>query len=237
MQIAILGSAGSGKTLITARFGEFLEKEGYTVKRLNLDPGVLSLPYEPDFDVRDYFTLEEIMRKENLGPNGAILEAMDRLSKLKLPSYNADYVLIDTPGQLEVFAFRDSGPAIFKGMKDFYGIFIIDATSSLKAIPGLLLYSLTIQYTLGIERIVNVVNKVDLIDSEKRKALNELALRFRTEGERKGMLSELEDEIGRLLDRFVYVHRTPMVSAVTGEGFDELLTVLYEVKCVCGDLD
>ena len=121
MQIAILGSAGSGKTLITARFGEFLEKEGYTVKRSNLDPGVLSLPYEPDFDVRDYFTLEEIMRKENLGPNGAILEAMDRLSKLKLPSYNADYVLIDTPGQLEVFAFRDSGPAIFKGMKDFYG--------------------------------------------------------------------------------------------------------------------
>ena len=187
MQIAILGSAGSGKTLITAKFGEFLEKEGYTVKRLNLDPGVLSLPYEPDFDVRDYFTLEEIMRKENLGPNGAILEAMDRLSKLKLPSYNADYVLIDTPGQLEVFAFRDSGPAIFKDMKEVYGIFIIDATSSLKAIPGLLLYSLTIQYTLGIERIVNVVNKVDLIDSEKRKALNELALKFRTESERRAV--------------------------------------------------
>ncbi len=237
MNVAILGSAGSGKTLLTSSFSEFLRKEGYSVKLLNLDPGVISLPYVPDFDVRNYFTLEGIMRETGLGPNGAMLEAMDRLTTIDIPRMEADFVIYDTPGQLEVFAFRDSGRAIFRGMRDAYGIFVIDATSSLSAMPGLLLYSLTIQYTLELERIINVVNKVDLIDEGRRRAIREMAERFRPKGGAGGMLQELEAEIGSLLDRFVYVHRTPLISARTMEGFEELLTVLYEVKCTCGDLD
>lgn len=237
MNVAILGSAGSGKTLLTSSFSKFLRREGYSVKLLNLDPGVISLPYVPDFDVRKYFTLEGIMRETGLGPNGAMLEAMDRLTTIDIPRMEADFVIYDTPGQLEVFAFRDSGRAIFKGMKDTYGLFVIDATSSLNAMPGLLLYSLTIQYTLEFERIVNVVNKVDLIDERKREAIREMVERFRPTEKAGGMLKELEMEIGDLLNRFVYVHRTPLISARTMEGFEELLTILYEVKCTCGDLD
>lgn len=237
MNVAVLGSAGSGKTLLTSNFSKFLRKEGYSVRLLNLDPGVISLPYVPDFDVRNYFTLDGIMRETGLGPNGAMLEAMDRLIALDIPEMDADFVIYDTPGQLEVFAFRDSGRAIFKGMKDAYGLFVIDATSSLNALPGLLLYSLTIHYTLELERIINVVNKVDLIDEGRKRAIKEMVERFRPMKKAGGMLQELEAEIGDLLNRFVYVHRTPLISARTMEGFNELLTVLYEVKCTCGDLD
>lgn len=237
MNVAVLGSAGSGKTLLTSSFSKFLRREGYSVKLLNLDPGVISLPYTPDFDVRKYFTLDKIMKETGLGPNGAMLEAMDRLAALEIPRMDADFVIYDTPGQLEVFAFRDSGRAIFRGMKDAYGIFVIDATSSLNALPGLLLYSLTIHYTLELERVINVVNKVDLIDEGRRRAIKEMVTRFQPMEKTSGMLQELEVEISDLLSRFVYVHRTPLISAKTMEGFDELLTILYEVKCVCGDLD
>ena len=159
--------------------------------------------------MRKFFTLEYIMKETGLGPNGAILEAMDRLSKLDLSELEADFVIYDTPGQLGVFAFRDLGRVIFKGLKDAYGILMIDATSSLSAMPGLLLYSLTIQYTLGLERVLNIVNKVDIVDDERKVSIKEIVERFQPTEKVKGMLSELEEEISRLLDRFVYVHRTP----------------------------
>lgn len=52
------------------------------------------------------------MRDEGLGPNGAVLKAMELLSKAKIPMFKDDFVLVDTPGQLEVFAFHTSGPKI-----------------------------------------------------------------------------------------------------------------------------
>jgi hypothetical protein len=107
MYLLILGPAGCGKSLLTGSFGSYLEKEGYAVKYMNLDPGVLETPYKPDFDVREKFTVEKIMRTEGLGPNGAILRAMNILSNLQLPSFDVDFVLVDTPGQLEPFIFRD----------------------------------------------------------------------------------------------------------------------------------
>ncbi|MEM1589609.1 MAG: ATP/GTP-binding protein [Candidatus Bathyarchaeia archaeon] len=76
MDVVILGPAGSGKSLLTASFGKHLQKEGYTVKFVNLDPGCTLLPYKCDYDVRSMFTVEEIMRSERLGLNGAMLRAM-----------------------------------------------------------------------------------------------------------------------------------------------------------------
>jgi GTPase SAR1 family protein len=113
--IFIIGTAGSGKSLLTATFSDWLKLKKQDVISVNLDPGVLQLPYTPDVDVREYVSIDELMERYVLGPNGALILASDLIAseieaiKTEVEEYNADYVLVDTPGQIELFAFRESG--------------------------------------------------------------------------------------------------------------------------------
>jgi len=116
--IFIVGTAGSGKSLLTAAFGEWLKMSKQDISIVNLDPGALTLPYSPDVDVRDYINIGELMEKYNLGPNGALVMAADliaddveQISK-EVEELKSDIVLVDTSGQMELFAFRANGPYI-----------------------------------------------------------------------------------------------------------------------------
>jgi hypothetical protein len=108
--------AGSGKSLLVASFSEFLRSTEQNVVTLNLDPGATALPYNPDVDVRTYVDIDDLMEKYKLGPNGALIMASDiaadHLEEIRgeLESEAPDFVLADTPGQIELFAFRESGP-------------------------------------------------------------------------------------------------------------------------------
>ena len=114
----IIGTAGSGKSLFTAAFSEWLKMSKQDVAIVNLDPGALKLPYSPDVDVRNYVNVGDIMEKYALGPNGAVIMAADLIADevenltRDIEEVNADFVLVDTPGQMELFAFRASGPYI-----------------------------------------------------------------------------------------------------------------------------
>ncbi|RLI20606.1 GTPase, partial [Candidatus Bathyarchaeota archaeon] len=116
--IFIIGTAGSGKSLLTATFNEWLKESKQDVTVVNLDPGALTLPYTPDVDVRDYINVEALMDEYRLGPNGALIMAADLIAdqieriSSEVESLKADVVLVDTPGQMELFAFRESGPYI-----------------------------------------------------------------------------------------------------------------------------
>lgn len=81
--IILLGPAGSGKTTLTYALGKWLNENGVNVSFVNLDPGVEVLPYKPNVDIRDYVTIKELMVKEGLGPNGAMIRAMEILDKNK----------------------------------------------------------------------------------------------------------------------------------------------------------
>jgi GTPase SAR1 family protein len=116
--VFIIGTAGSGKSLLTAVFSEWLEMSKQNVTVVNLDPGALKLPYSPDVDVRNYVNVGDLMEKYGLGPNGALIMAadliadeIDEISK-EIEDLKSDIVLVDTPGQMELFAFRASGPYI-----------------------------------------------------------------------------------------------------------------------------
>src|SRR4030043_1840774 len=101
----IIGTAGSGKSLFTAAFSEWLKMSKQDVAVVNLDPGVLKLPYQPDVDVRNYVNVGDIMEKYGLGPNGALIMAADligdEIEKItkEIKSPNPDIVLVDTPAQ------------------------------------------------------------------------------------------------------------------------------------------
>jgi len=116
--------AGSGKSLLVGSFSEFLRSSEQSVMTLNLDPGATALPYNPDVDVRAYVDIADLMEKYKLGPNGALIMASDvaadHLEEIRgeFEEEAPDFVLADTPGQIELFAFRESGPYFSRAISD-----------------------------------------------------------------------------------------------------------------------
>ncbi|KAF3546915.1 hypothetical protein DY000_02009738, partial [Brassica cretica] len=114
--IIVVGMAGSGETsflhrLVCHTFDSI--KRGYV---LNLVPAVMSLPFGANIDIRDTVRYKEVMKQYNLGPNGGIMTSLNLFAtKLKNDfhhSYQLDYVLVDTPGQIEIFTWSASGAII-----------------------------------------------------------------------------------------------------------------------------
>jgi len=116
--VFVVGTAGSGKSFLTASFDEWLKSGKQKVATVNLDPGVLNLPYAPDIDIRNYIDINNVMEEYGLGPNGALVLAADLIAEeaerlgSEIEDLQSDVVLVDTPGQMELFAFRASGPYI-----------------------------------------------------------------------------------------------------------------------------
>jgi GTPase SAR1 family protein len=116
--------AGSGKSLLTAAYSEWLKNGDQDVLTANLDPGATALPYNPDIDARNYVDIEKLMLDYKLGPNGALIMASDLLGdKLEeirgeVEDANPDILLVDTPGQIELFAFREGGRFIANQLTD-----------------------------------------------------------------------------------------------------------------------
>jgi GTPase SAR1 family protein len=121
--IYITGTAGAGKSLLTSSLVSWYREKSQDAIAVNLDPGVLTLPYDPDVDIRNSIDMQQIMTDYSLGPNGALIFANDLIaSKLneiqeEIDGTTADFVVVDTPGQIELFAFRESGPFIAKGSR------------------------------------------------------------------------------------------------------------------------
>lgn len=119
----VTGTAGSGKSTLTAALKSWYTDRGEHAIAVNLDPGVVNLPYEPDVDIRQRVVLDELMDRYDLGPNGALILATDMVAtqleevQEEIDSFNPEYVIVDTPGQTELFAFRESGEYIVKETK------------------------------------------------------------------------------------------------------------------------
>jgi len=138
---------------------------------LNLDPGALKLPYKPDVDIRDYIDIKQIMDEYELGPNGALIAASDMIAvnlsnvKEEIEEQKPDYVIVDTPGQLELFAFRESGPYVVNNLSEENKLvlFLYDftvASSPFNFLSTALLYN-SLRLRLNLPQIP-VLTKTDL---------------------------------------------------------------------------
>jgi len=122
--VFVVGMAGSGKSSLTAAYSEWLRNSDQDVLVANLDPGATALPYNPDIDARKYVDIQKLMEEYQLGPNGALIMASDliadRLEDMRdeIEAADPDILLVDTPGQIELFAFREGGRFIAKGLGD-----------------------------------------------------------------------------------------------------------------------
>jgi len=170
--IFFIGTAGSGKTWLVKAYSEYLADQGLTAATLNLDPAVVTLPYNPDVDVRNHVSISKLLLDRVLGPNGAIVAAMDMLAAdLKplmdeLGEVEADYLLVDTPGQLELFAFREIGPLLLDSILnvDRAAVFLLDPAIAQepRGLASLLLLSTSSSLRLGVPTI-NVISKADTL--------------------------------------------------------------------------
>lgn len=77
----VLGPPGSGKSTYCNGMHQFLSAIGRKCSIVNLDPANDNTSYTPALDVRDLVTLEEIMAEDKLGPNGAVLYALEEVEE------------------------------------------------------------------------------------------------------------------------------------------------------------
>lgn len=241
--VFVVGTAGSGKSLLTASFAEWLKMKKQNVITMNLDPGALTLPYTPDVDVRDYVNIREIMEKYELGPNGALVMAADLIAEeadklgAEMEDLNPDIALVDTSGQMELFAFRASGPYIASELtKEPKAIvYLFDAVFSLNPLNYVsnLFLSAAVYNRFFLPQL-HVLSKCDLLPPEdvdrvadwsaKPEAL-ETVIEERLSGTRRLLSRDMMRAIYRLGLRFLLMP----VSAKTNEGVINLNAALERI--------
>ena len=77
---------------------------------VNLDPAAEDFAYEPDLDIKELISLEDVMEEMGLGPNGGLiycfeflLENLDFLTEALDPVTEEYLIIIDMPGQIELY--------------------------------------------------------------------------------------------------------------------------------------
>ncbi len=239
----IIGTAGSGKSLLTAAFSEWLKMQKQNVATVNLDPGVLELPYSPDVDVRDFIDVVSLMDEYKLGPNAALIMAADLIAEeiekvaAEIEALNPDIVLVDTPGQMELFAFRASGPYIVneitKEPKAIIYLFdCVFCMNPLNYVSNMFLSAAV--YNRFLIPQIHVLSKCDLLRSEdvnrivdwsaSPKKLEE-AVEEKLSGMKRILSREIMKAIYSLGMRFLLIP----VSARTNEGLLNLNAALERV--------
>jgi GTPase SAR1 family protein len=166
------GTAGAGKTTMVVAFQHWMKTNGYDAITVNLDPGNESSTFEPDVDIREWVRLPDVMDEYGLGPNGAQVAASDLIAlkvfevKQAIQELKCDYVLIDTPGQVELFAFRESSKAIVDALGGDRSMiaFLFDPALARNArgFVSLLMLSATVEFRFRLPT-VNLLTKTDIL--------------------------------------------------------------------------
>ncbi len=244
--LVFVGPAGSGKSHLVDAFGDWLEYNELSAIRVNLDPAAEWLPYEPDVDVREYVTAHKIMVEHKLGPNGALIVAVDSLVnhidaiKSDIESFKANYVLIDTPGQMELFAFRESGPQVLRmilGDSKAVTIFLIDAVFASKpsSLASSLLLAFSTQLRLKLPQVI-VISKADLLDDDTMREIEEMLsdpAKLYDMLSSSGVEPSFADAVSKAIETLLPPESAPsltrFVSAISGYGLDDLYAVVQQV--------
>ncbi|MHA1728117.1 MAG: ATP/GTP-binding protein [Promethearchaeota archaeon] len=237
----IIGPAGSGKTTLANTLYNHISQKYNEISTIiiNLDPGVRDLPYNPQIDIRDFLTLEEVMEKYSLGPNGGLIAATDLIIdyiediKFEISEYNdPDVVIIDTPGQMELFAFRATGPLVASslGYGDVKRIvsFLFDPVICREpnGFISTMFLSSSVQFRFLDIPQLNVLSKIDLIEPQITDRIIDWSEDFgkledaATHTER-GLIKEINIMISRMFEQLGSLPKLIATSSVSFEGIDD----------------
>ena len=223
LRVAFIGGGGVGKSTLAYSFSKYLNKKGLKTRIANMDPGCKHVKYKPFFDLREHYSLDEVMSEQCLGPNGALkriyrLAAKDDEVREGLQEFKGDVLLLDTVGNMELFLFEAQSNLI-KGFSDIV-FFVVDneciedlvVLKALNAVQAL-------KYCLP---TITVANKSDLLKRGKKQR------------KLKGF-EAVDAHLKKLLEEIGQNEKVVFVSAMDRRGFKALFDELNEARCACGD--
>jgi len=171
----VMGPAGSGKSTYCHVIQQHCEVKKRTVHVINLDPAAEAFKYTCSLDIRDLISLDDVMEELNLGPNGGLLHCMEYLVdnmdwfRDEIADYADDYVILDCPGQIELYTHVPVMRAICSEFQrlgyHITGVYCVDSTfvdDTAKYISGTMM-ALSAMTFLEIPHI-NVLTKCDLLE-------------------------------------------------------------------------
>mmetsp|Transcript_4314 Transcript_4314/g.6459 ORF Transcript_4314/g.6459 Transcript_4314/m.6459 type:complete len:254 (-) Transcript_4314:1199-1960(-) len=176
--LIFIGMAGSGKSSTVFSLSKYFQLTKTSHYIINLDPNCRFIPFISNIDIRDSINFKQVMTEFNLGPNSAIVVAINLfitqfdqviLNCLKFKYKTIKYVLIDTPGQIEIFLWSISGFIIANlvkyALKTFL-IYVLDTKkcNNLKILVSNLLVCTFILFKTK-TRLIIISNKIDLVSA------------------------------------------------------------------------
>ena len=238
--IFVLGTAGSGKSTFTAKFTRFLEFQREDVMAVNLDPGSLILPYAANVDVREYIKVEEIMEEYGLGPNGGLMLAHDMMAGIvedlsnEIEDFTPDVCIVDTPGQMELFAFRNIGAQIAQNLTDAEKgvIYIFDGMQCrdpLNYVMNMFLATaINTKFFLPQYHLISKIDALDEMQLEEMISWSEdpFALEEAVDARLTGLNRTMSQDMMEIINRIGLEFQPIPISSVTNDGFSDLYAQL-----------
>jgi hypothetical protein len=238
--IYFLGTAGAGKTSLVGAMQQWMTLKGLDCITVNLDPGAEFLPYTPDYDVREWLSLPKVMEDYNLGPNGAQIACADilaaRVGEVRdiLEGFRSPYILIDTPGQLELFAFRKSSRLVVETLTGERSALAFLLDQVLAKMPSgyisQLMLSATVQFRFALP-MMNVLSKSDLLEEKDMRNITDWAedaykLQAAAEEELAGPSTQFNIELFRALETVGAFRNFIRTSATELTGMEDIYTIV-----------
>ncbi|XP_053107348.1 GPN-loop GTPase 1 [Hemicordylus capensis] len=232
--VLVLGMAGSGKTALVQRLTAYLHSQGAPPYVINLDPAVHELPFPANIDIRDTVKYKEVMKQYGLGPNGGIVTSLNLFATrfdqvmqfIEKRQSTSPYVLIDTPGQIEVFTWSASGTIITEALASSFPsvvAYVMDTSRSTSPVTFMsnMLYACSILYKTKLPFIV-AMNKTDIIDhSFAVEWMRDFEVFQEALSQEATYASNLTRSMSLVLDEFYHSIKVVGVSAVQGTGLEE----------------
>ena len=179
----VMGPAGSGKSTYIRRVMEHFEVARRTIHAVNLDPAADELNYPATIDIREAYSVSEAMRDHGFGPNGALVFCMEQVVRdfewldSEIGDHDYDFLIIDLPGQIELFCHLDILPRLFQHLEsreyNLCGVFLLDSQFMIdpaKYLSGCLATLSTM--TMIAIPYVNVLSKCDLLTEDQKDELD-----------------------------------------------------------------
>ena len=149
-----------------------MNKGGESVYTINLDPAVRDTPYNPNIDIRDtvdYDRIRKVLswpkRSHTYSCNLFATRFDQVLALCKQRKDEIDEIIVDTPGQIEIFTWSASGAIIVESLTETFQtrlLFVVDTVRARNAQVFLLnmLQCLSIVYKTKLP-VVLAFNKID----------------------------------------------------------------------------